>query len=63
MKYQNIQNIGMIIQDTSREMNKKEFNEICQSFTQGSKRLGVHKTTNGKISFIFLNHYSDNYGS
>ena len=53
----------MIIQDTSREMNKKEFNEICQSFTQGSKRLGVHKTTNGKISFIFLNHYSDNYGS
>jgi len=43
-------------------MNKKEFNEICKSFTQGSKILGVHKTTSG-ISFIFLNHYSDNYGS
>ena len=43
-------------------MNKKEFNEICQSFIKDKKGRGVHKTTSG-ISFIFLNHYSDNYGS
>ena len=36
-------------------MNKKEFNEICQSLIKDKKGLGVWKTNNGAIRIEFKN--------